>query len=72
MEKIKVFINEEVIELYQGMQVKHALIYYNYEIYKKCLDGEYLVLNEDGFELGLEGALNNNAKIYIKRREKDC
>lgn len=54
------------------MQVKHALIYYNYEIYKKCLEGEYIVLNEDGFEVGLEGALYNNAKIYTKRREKDC
>lgn len=69
-EKIKVFINEEVIEIYQGMQVKHALIYYDYDLYQKCLKGEYIVVNQDGFEIGLEGALHENAKIYTKRREK--
>lgn len=68
-EKIKVFVNGEEIEIYQGMQVKHALISYDYNVYKKCLKGEYIVLNEDGFEVGLEGALNENAKIYTKRRE---
>ncbi|MGB9768712.1 MULTISPECIES: hypothetical protein [Dictyoglomus] len=68
-EKIKVFVNGEEIEIYQGMQVKHALISYDYDLYKKCVEGEYIVVNQDGFELGLEGALNDNAKIYTKRRE---
>jgi sulfur carrier protein ThiS len=72
-EKIKVFVNDKPLEIFQGMQVKHALISYDIDIYKKCIDGEYIVVNEDGFEIGLEGALSNNTKIYIKRRrEKSC
>ncbi|PMQ02175.1 MAG: hypothetical protein CBR30_00510 [Dictyoglomus sp. NZ13-RE01] len=63
---ITVFVNDEPVKIYQGMQVMHALISYNIDIYKKCLKGECIIFDENGFEIGLEGALHDGSKIYIK------
>lgn len=66
-ESITIYVNNKPVKIYQGMQVKHALISYDYSLYKSCENGESIVLDENGFEIGLEGALHEGAKIYIKR-----
>ncbi len=63
---IIVYVNDKPIKIYQGMQVKHALISFDYSLYKSCEKGEFIVLDENGFEVGLEGALHEGAKIYTK------
>ena len=65
-EKIKVFVNNKLLEVFQGMQVKHALISYDYYLYKSCENGDVIVFDENGFEIGLDGALHEGAKIYTK------
>ncbi|MGB9857041.1 MAG: hypothetical protein ACPLKX_02720 [Dictyoglomaceae bacterium] len=66
-ESIVVYVNDKPVKIYQGMQVKHALISYDYSLYKFCENGELIVLDENGFEVGLEGALHEGAKIYTKK-----
>jgi hypothetical protein len=65
-EKIVVFVNDKPVEIFQGMQVKHALISLDYSLYKRAIDGEITVEDSSGFQVGLEGALHNGAKIYIR------
>jgi hypothetical protein len=63
-EHITVFVNGEPVELFRGMKVKHALIAYDNSLYKACLEGRAAVRDENGFVVGLEGALTEGAKLY--------
>ncbi len=60
---MKVFVNNQEISLLPGMTVKHALIGVNLldemEKGKKAYD-------EWGNELGIEGALTEGNRIYVK------
>lgn len=56
-----VFVNNKPFHLVPGMTVRHALIAAD------CLDdimNGQKVFDEWGNEIGLEGALNENARIY--------
>ncbi len=35
-DRIVVFVNTKPVALYRGMQVKHALISYDYPVYEAC------------------------------------
>lgn len=60
---MKVFVNDIPVDVLPGMTVKHALISVGLlkeiENSKKAYDGW-------GDELGLEGALSEGMKIYIR------
>lgn len=60
---MKVFVNDIPVDVLPGMTVKHALIsaglLKEIENSKKAYDGW-------GDELGLEGALSEGMKIYIR------
>lgn len=66
-DRIVVFVNTKPVALYRGMQVKHALISYEYPVYKACERGDLTVEDEHGFPVGLEGALHDGAKIYTRK-----
>ena len=63
---MKVYVNDISIDLLPGMTVKHALIAVGLlkeiELFKKVYD-------EWGNELGLDGALSEGMKIYIKSQQ---
>jgi hypothetical protein len=65
-ERIVAYVNSRPVSIYRGMQVKHALISYDYSIYQACMQGEMNVEDEDGFRMGLEGALHDGARIYTR------
>jgi len=46
------------------------LISLDYSLYKSAEEGEILVEDENGFWLGLEGALYDSARIYTKVKTK--
>ena len=66
-ETIVVHVNTNPVTVYHGMQVKHALISYDYSVYQACERGDLIVEDEHGFRIGLEGALHDGAKIYTKK-----
>lgn len=66
-ERLAVFVNREPVEVFRGMTVKHALIAYDEVVYEACRDGRATVENEDGFPLGLEGALEQGAQLFTNR-----
>ena len=63
-ETIEVFVNGNKTSLYQGMQVKHALIAYDQNLYFAAISGGIRVEDEHGFDVGLEGALSDGARLF--------
>jgi hypothetical protein len=67
-ERVRVWVKEVLVEVYRGMQVKHALIAYDPAVYAACQRGELLVEDEHGFRVGLEGALHDGARFFVRTR----
>jgi len=63
-ENINVYVNDQKINLYRGMKVKHALTAYDQSLYKAVLAGEIRIEDENGFTVGLEGSLADGARIF--------
>lgn len=68
-EKILVHVDDQPVELFRGMQAKHALISVDQSLYKAAEAGEIWLEDENGFRLGLEGALHDGARICIRRKK---
>lgn len=60
---MRVYVNEKPVEIFSGMKVKHALI--SAGLLKEIESGKK-VYDEWGNEIGLDGALSEGMKIYIK------
>jgi len=60
---MKVYVNQESVDLLPGMTVKHALM--SAGILKEMVASKR-VYDEWGNELGLDGALSEGMKIYVK------
>jgi hypothetical protein len=67
-ERITVFVDERPVKIFRGMQVKHALIGSDYFLYQAVARGEILVEDENGFRLGLEGALQDGSRIFTRSK----
>ena len=65
-EKITVFLNDKPVAVYRGMQVKHALIASDYAVYRAAQRGEVCVIDQRGFAIGLEGALQEGSRIFTR------
>ncbi len=66
-EKITVYINDRPIEIYHGMTVQHALIAADQALYQAGREGRLHIVDPDGFELGLDGALSEGSRIYTRK-----
>jgi hypothetical protein len=71
-ERFSVVVNGVAVEVYRGMTVKHALIAFGNEAYRDCTEGRATVRDENGFVVGLEGALHEGARYVVQRRQGDA
>ena len=60
---MRVYVNQEPVDLVPGMQVKHALIRTGQ---MAAIAAGLKVYDEWGHELGLDGALTDGMKIFVK------
>lgn len=65
-DRFTVFVNGNPVELYHGMTVKHALIGHDHSLYKACLEGRAEVRDENGCRVGLEGALEEGDRVFVR------
>jgi hypothetical protein len=65
-EQITVFVNDKPVRIYRGMLVKHALIACDYALYRSAICGEVVVVDNHGFRLGLEGALQEGSIVFTR------
>jgi hypothetical protein len=61
---MEVYVNDKLVHLLSGMTVKHAIA--NEGLLEKLKRSEK-VYDEWGNELGLDGALSEGAKIFVRR-----
>jgi hypothetical protein len=61
--RMKVYVNQKPIDLLPGMKVRHALIHTGF---LKEVEKLKKVYDEWGNEIGLEGALIEGMKIFVK------
>lgn len=51
------------------MKVKHALVSRDDALYSAACRGEILVVDENGFRVGLDGALLDGMRLFTRKRE---
>jgi len=64
-ERLTVFVDGKPVTVFRGMTVKHALIALDYALYREVRDGKAAVKDENGFSVGLGGALHDGARFYL-------
>lgn len=60
---MKIYVNDKPVDILPGMTVKHALI--SAGVFKE-IGASKKVYDEWGNELGLDGALSEGMKIYVR------
>jgi len=50
------------------MTVKHALIANDQALYTAAMKGDILLVDDNGFQIGLDGALQDGAKIFTRHK----
>jgi hypothetical protein len=60
---MRVYVNDHPVELARGMTVKHAIIHSGL---LKEIEASKRVYDEWGNEMGLNGALDEGMKIYVR------
>jgi hypothetical protein len=60
---MKVYVNDTLVDILRGMTVRHALIYAGLLI---TIESSKKVYDEWGNEIGLDGALSEGLKIYVR------
>lgn len=65
-EKITVFVDDRPVDIFRGMSVKHALISYDMAVYRAAVSGDVFIEDRDGFRVGLDGALQDGSRLYVK------
>ena len=68
---LTVFVNDQPVTIYRGMQVKHALIALNESLYQAAVAGELQIEDHHGFQVGLEGALQEGSRIFTKAKPEE-
>jgi hypothetical protein len=60
---MRVYVNDHPVDLPRGMTVKHALIHAGF---LKEMETSKRVYDAWGNEVGLDGALSDEMKLYVK------
>ena len=61
---MKVYVNNQVVHIYAGMTVKHALL--TAGVLEDLKVSKKKVYDEWGNEIGLDGVLTEEARIYVR------
>jgi hypothetical protein len=64
---MRVYVDNDAIDLLPGMTVRHALLQAGH---LKEVETGKKIYDEWGNEIGLDGALSEGAKIFVRERKK--
>ncbi len=67
-ERITVYVDGRPVLLYRGMNVRHALMSIDGGLCAAVEEGMISVRDTNGFEVGLDGTLEDGSTIYLNRR----
>ncbi len=66
-ERMTVYVDGRPLQLYRGMKVRHALISIESSLCAAVEEGRILVMDANGFEVGLDGALEDGSRLVLKK-----
>lgn len=70
-ERIKVFVNGKQLWISPAFSVRHALLAYDEDSLADVIAGEAYVADARGNEVGLDGALFDGMRLYVKSVETE-
>ncbi len=65
-DQITVYVNDRPVSIYRGMKVKHALISFDQTLYEAAEQGDIVIEDSRGFEVGLDGPLREGSKLFTR------
>ena len=68
---MKIKVNDEVVEIFQGAQVKDVIRSYSESEYKKVKKGEKIIEDPNGNMVMPNGELMGNEEFFIIDNKKD-
>jgi hypothetical protein len=66
-ERITVYVDGRPVQLYRGMKVRHALVSIESSLCAAVEEGGISVRDANGFEVGLDGALDDGCRLVLKK-----
>ncbi|GAA0357518.1 hypothetical protein [Bacillus horti] len=66
---MKIFVNNQEIELFQGATVKHALLKANPELYHLVYDKKADVFDQEGNPVELHGAVSSGWSYQVLNKK---
>ncbi len=66
-ERITVYVDGRAVQLYRGMTVRHALASIKGGLVAAVEEDRISVTDANGFEVGLDGALADGSRIFLKQ-----
>ena len=66
-ERITVYVDGRPVQMYRGMTVRHALVSIESSLCAAVEEGRISVTDANGFEVGLDGALEDGSKLALKK-----
>lgn len=63
--KMEIEVNGELVRVFSGARVKHAIRKYSAEDYEKIREGKKLIRDEYGNEVMLGGELTGGEELFI-------
>jgi len=69
-EQMTVSINDRLVRIHRGLLVKHALIACDQTLFAAAARGEIILEDDNGFQVGLEGALQDGSKIFTRIKSR--
>ncbi len=66
---MKVYINDNEIEVFQGAKLENALRCYSKKIYREVVRGEKKVIDQYGNQQLLQGSLRPDSAFWIEEAE---
>ncbi|MFC0559764.1 hypothetical protein [Halalkalibacter alkalisediminis] len=66
---MKVFVNNQSIDLHYGATLKHALLKTNEKLYHEVIKGESIIRDHEGNETYISGAVAENVSYFVVKKE---
>jgi hypothetical protein len=65
---MRVRINNKSVKIFSGARVRDVLIKYSQKSYKRVLKSKYIVVDENGNSVDVDGELSDGLNLFIKKK----
>jgi hypothetical protein len=67
---VKAYVNNIEVELFYGATMKHALLKVNEKLYKKVINGQAEIKDQEGNVVDIGGSLGDGFSYFVESLQK--